>query len=396
MDVQELQDAISQYPQTSLALPKGKKAIVRLPKQIKYIDICVLSNIQVGFTGPHTHTSKVEKPFRIQKLKAHIEELSKNPNARVMLGGDLFYFPGGGPKYREMYSPSYEEQAEVLAQLLEPIKDKIIGAYDGTDEQKIFEKDGVNPTALLMQKLGMPDRYFGQMAEVDFLFKNDYTNGTSRVVSMLFDHGFLVANVLSTVAKKTEGLQSKLVGKDFYFTSHYNKLFIERTAVLAADSSERMVKKPCYFVSVGGYRDYPNRLTSNRNVAPANTDNGMIRVFVAPNPDRSNIRGNNYLGEPTYKVCQEFINFGRTESLDFDFDLIAEISRLNEQNLLVQDAIIAWIQEKVEQINKQNAMELIQRYYAEVQTPPKPKQKTAPLDRIIIVEEDSTKGGREE
>ena len=159
-----------------------------------------------------------------------------------------------------------------------------------------------------------------------------------------------------------------------------------------------MVKKPCYFVSVGGYRDYPNRLTSNRNVSPANTDNGMIRVFVTINPDRNNIRGNNYLSEPQYKVCQEYINFGRSETLDFDFKLIEEIARLNEQNILNRDMLATLIEEKIEEINKQNAKALIEKYYGqkdkeESQKSQEQKHSTEKLqlDRVYV---DETERGK--
>ena len=394
--ITKLQDKISEYASSSRALPRSKRATVQLAENLNYVDICVLSNIQIGLVGPHKNTSKFEKPFRIKKLMAHIEEIAKNPNARVMLGGDLFYFPGGGEKYRELYSPNYNDQIALMTELLKPIKDKIIGAYDGTEEAKIFEKDGINMTRELMLNLqGNADRYFGQMAEIDFVFKNDYTNGTAKVVNMLFDHGFLVANVLNTVAKKTEGLQDKVNGKDFYFTSHYNKMFIEKTANLQPDNSAHMIKKPCYFVSVGGYRDYPNRLTSNRNVSPTNTDNGMIRVFVAPNPDRNNIRGNNYLGEPQYKVCQEFVNFGRTQDFSLDFSLIEEIARLNEQNILNQDELIQRIKIKIEEQNRQNATALIEKYYGEQYKSQEDVIKVQKSDnRIVIKDDDLEKGGR--
>ena len=380
--LEDLEQDIQSYSSSDKKLPRGKHAVVKLHESIKFLDICVISNVNIGLTGAHFKTAKDDKPFRINKFKAHIAELAKDPNARIMLGGDLFYFPGGGMKYRELYSPSYQEQCDMLAELLSPIKDKIIGAYDGTDEIKIFEKDGVNVTKMLCDALGLPDRYFGQMAEVDFEFKNEYTNGTPKVVHMLFDHGFLVANVMNTVAKKTEGLQSKIAGKDFYFTSHYNKLFIEKTATLVADN-QTMIKKPCYFISVGGYRDYPNRLTSNRNVAPASTNNGIIRVFVAPNPDRNNIRGNNYLGEPQYKICQEFINFGTTASSHLDFDLCEEIMRLNEQNTLNKNLLVALIQEKIDQISKHNTEEILAKFYGEQEERAKKESKKQRHKQIV-------------
>ena len=343
-----LQREIDGYSPSKNKLPRSKHAVVRLNESLEFLDICVLSNVNIGLTGAHLRTAKDDKPFRINKFKAHIAELANDPNARIILGGDLFYFPGGGRKYRELYAPNYYEQVAMMAELLEPIKHKIIGAIDGTDEIKIFENDGLNLTQMLMDKLGLHDRYFGQMAEIDFEFKNAYTGNVPRTVHTLFDHGFLVANVMNTVAKKTEGLQTKMAGKDFYFTSHYNKMFIEKNAVIATEGGSRIVKKPCYFVSVGGYRDFPNRLTSNRNTAPSSTHNGVIRIFVTLNPDRHNIHGHDYLGEPQYKVCQEFINFGTTTSSHLDFDLCEEIASLNQQNSMVQQELARLIKEKID------------------------------------------------
>ena len=396
--LEELEGKIENYASGGeLSLPRSRHAVVKLGRKTKYIDICVLSNIQVGLVGPYSRTSKDAKPFRIKKLKAHIEEIKNNPNARVILGGDLFYFPEGGKKAREAYSPSYQKQAEILAELLEPIKSKIVGAIDGTEEIKIFEKDGINTTKMLLKNLDLKGRYFGQMAEIDFMFRSTYTNERVYTIHTLFDHGFLAANVMSTVAKKTEGLQNKINGKDFYFTSHYNKIFIEKTATLYADNGTHMIKKPCYFISVGGYRDYPNKLSSNRNTSPTNTDNGMIRIFAVQNPDRNNIRGNDYLGEPQFKVCQEFINFGRTASLDLDYNLMEEIAKLNAENTVTQEILIKLIKEKIGEINKENADILINGKYGkdlkeELEKVKNTKIITKQTEDVIEIDEE---GGKE-
>lgn len=361
--LKELEQKIANYQTSTNKLPRSKHIVVKLPSNVEKIDMCVLSNVMIGLTGAHNKTAKEDKPFRVQKFKAHIEELAKNPESRIVLGGDLFYFPGGGEKYRDAYQPSYDDQVKLMAELLNPIKDKIVGAYDGTDEIKIFEKDGLNLTSKLMKNLGIADRYCGQMAEVDFVFNNRMTNETSQTVHMLFDHGFLAANVTSTIAKKTEGLQNKIDGKDFYFTSHYNKLFIERRANLVSDSGSRMLKRPYYFVSVGGYRDYPNRLTSNRNVSACNTDNGMIRVFVVPNPDRGNVRGHDYVGEPKYKICQEFKNFGRTQGTELNFDIIKEIAKINAENTYAKLMLIESINEQFDDLRSENVGKALTKYY---------------------------------
>ncbi len=391
--LENLENAISGYKNNANKLPRSKHIIVKLSPDIKQIDMCVLSNIMVGLTGAHNKTAKEDKPFRIQKFKAHIEELARNPEAQIMLGGDLFYFPGGSVKYRDAYSPSYEDQVNLLAQLLAPVKDKIVGAYDGTEEIKIFEKDGVNLTANLMNALGIGERYCGQMAEVDFIFNNSMTNNTSQPVYMLFDHGFLVANTTATIARKTEGLQEKINGKDFYFTSHYNKLFIERRAALVADHGNHMLKKPYYFVSVGGYRDYPNRLTSNRNVSAANTDNGMIRVFVVPNPDRGNVRGHDYVGEPAYKICQEFKNFGRTPGTDLNFDIIKEVAKINAENTYAKIMLLDSINKQFDDLQKENVEKILTKRYKkhaerESKIPADQKKPVKNDKQTVVIEEE--------
>ncbi len=381
----KLEKQIARYPSNINKLERSKHIVVKLSKKRKQIDLCVLSNVMLGMTGAHFNTAKEDKPFRIQKFKAHIEELANNPDAQVVLGGDLFYFPGGKASYRETYSPSYEDQVEMMTQLLLPIKDKIICAYDGTEEIKIFEKDGFNLTKKLMQGLGLGKRYCGQMAEVDFVFNNKLTKGTTQTVHMLFDHGFLTANGTASVAKKTEDLQNKIDGKDFYFTSHYNKLFIERRASLVADNDRHMVKRPYYFVSVGGYRDYPNRASSNRNVSAANTDNGMIRVFVVPNPDEKNVRGQGNVGEPTFKICQEFKNFGRTPGTELDFDLMKEIAKINAENTYTKILLTEAIEEKFKEVNDGNVAHILAKHY---QKQNQAENNVAGEDKILIKNSD--------
>ena len=90
----DLEKDIAGYSLSKNKLPRSKHAVVKLHESVKYVDLCVLSNTQIGLTGAHLRTAKDDKPFRINKFKAHIEELAKDPNARIMLGGDLFYLCG--------------------------------------------------------------------------------------------------------------------------------------------------------------------------------------------------------------------------------------------------------------------------------------------------------------
>ena len=52
-----------------------------------------------------------------------------------------------------------EKQLDILEQIFEPIKDRIIGIISGKNEQIIQSKEGVDPTKLLARRLNLEKNY---------------------------------------------------------------------------------------------------------------------------------------------------------------------------------------------------------------------------------------------
>ena len=75
--LENLEKDIQKYTTQSNKLPRSKRAVIKLPKTVKMLDLCVLSNILIGLTISHSRIAEEEKPFRLNKLRSHIQELSK-------------------------------------------------------------------------------------------------------------------------------------------------------------------------------------------------------------------------------------------------------------------------------------------------------------------------------
>jgi len=87
-NLEKLESEIVKYNKHKNKLNRSKHGIVKLANHIDYVDICVVSNIMVGLTGASLRTAKDDRPFRIKKFKAHVQELANDENARIVLGGN--------------------------------------------------------------------------------------------------------------------------------------------------------------------------------------------------------------------------------------------------------------------------------------------------------------------
>lgn len=330
---------------------------IKLPKNLNAVKLAVIHNLNIGELS--------FSPAEIKNLLSHIEEIKNDEEARVVLGGDLFNFASGGKEARMLCAYPVDKQVEVLTDILEPIKDKIVVAYDGTSEQNFIKKDAINPTSMLIDNLGInPKTYTGtNFANASIEFQNDYTKGTKQKVNMLLDHGFLTANTYTTALKKTRNLENLFSGKDLYVSTHYNKFSVVNSSRVFTTKKGAIEKKPVYFVTLSGYREYYDQKNKDRHLSPAYTGNSMLRVFVAENPEHKATRPKNTIGEPKYKTNLEIVHFGRNVQDDFNFELIDHINDIKNKNRKLTDSVIYAIQDKVNNRTKEDIKTAIQEFY---------------------------------
>lgn len=122
---------------------------VNLPRNLKEIEIVPLADIHFG-----------DPNCNITELKRIIDYINKTPNCYCILNGDLINNAtksSCSDSYSEMIPPS--KQLEQVAELLNPIKNKILAITGGNHEFRTWKMDGIDLVALLARELGCGDKY---------------------------------------------------------------------------------------------------------------------------------------------------------------------------------------------------------------------------------------------
>ena len=120
-----------------------------LGRNLGYVEIHTLADWHIG-----------DKHCDIDSIKKHLQYLYNNKNAYVICNGDLM-----NNATKASVSDCYAEdippmqQLEILCDLLEPIKDRILIITQGNHEARTWKQDGIDLTALMAKQLGLYDRY---------------------------------------------------------------------------------------------------------------------------------------------------------------------------------------------------------------------------------------------
>jgi len=122
---------------------------VNLPRDLKYVNIHVLSDWHLG-----------DANCKLDDIKEIIKSIANNKNSYALINGDLInnaIKSSVSDIYSEKLSPM--EQIDMAYELLSPIKHKILGVTSGNHENRSYKDSGVDLTAFLATKLGVVDKY---------------------------------------------------------------------------------------------------------------------------------------------------------------------------------------------------------------------------------------------
>ena len=126
-----------------------KAVKVNLPRTLKQIEIHTLSDLHLG-----------DRNCDYKAILDQVKEIEKNPNAYVILNGDLINnatTQSISDTYAESISPM--EQLKQATALFEPIKDRILAITSGNHENRTYRTDGIDLTEIMAMELGISDRY---------------------------------------------------------------------------------------------------------------------------------------------------------------------------------------------------------------------------------------------
>lgn len=123
----------------------------------------------------------------IEKIHERIEEVKAKENAFVILNGDICNNAtktSVSDSYAEEIPPM--EQLERFVSLFEPIKDKILAVTSGNHENRTYNKEGIDITAVACKELGIADKYSKTGALVFVKFGKGRKGSNNRLSKQLY------------------------------------------------------------------------------------------------------------------------------------------------------------------------------------------------------------------
>lgn len=196
-----------------------KKVAIDLGKDIDNVIIFPLGDLHLG-----------DKLCRLDLIKKQIDVIANTDNAYVILTGDILnnnIKSAVGSRTDENMSPA--EQLIYAAELLQPIKHKILAMVSGNHENRTTKEVHQDLLFFLARELQIVDRY-DPVGVVLFLTFGVSTNrkDRSKTFTAYITHG---AGGGGTAGAKINRLMNlrNVVDVDLYFHAHTHQAFVTKT-----------------------------------------------------------------------------------------------------------------------------------------------------------------------
>lgn len=197
----------------------------------------------------------------IEKIHERIEEIKEKDNAFVILNGDICNNAtktSVSDSYAEEIPPM--EQLERFVSLFEPIKDKILAITSGNHENRTYNKEGIDITAVACKQLGIGDKYAKTGALVFVKFGKGKDHGREKISKQLYSiyctHGSGGGRKEGAKAIRLADM-ANIVDADCYIHSHTHLPMVMKQAFYRVDRLNCSVKKvDKLFVNTSAMLDY--------------------------------------------------------------------------------------------------------------------------------------------
>lgn len=195
------------------------------PKDTEYITLYPISDVHWGAA------ECMEREFC-----AYLKKIEADPTAAVLLAGDLLNNGVKSSKtdvYKEKYPP--DVQKEMMIDLLEPIKDKIVAGVAGNHEYRTTKESCQDVMKDIFWALQIKDRY-----EPDAVFVKisvgEKQNRKPATYMLYITHGNGGGAALGSGVSKQDNYQIAIEGVDISISGHTHKPAKVPSARLVFDS----------------------------------------------------------------------------------------------------------------------------------------------------------------
>ena len=200
-----------------------------------------------------------------------ISMVREDDNCYAILGGDLIETSIYDGKINSVHKQKHQlqEQVELLIELLQPIKDKILFSVCGNHEFRVEKATGLDISALIAMNLDVP--YFKWECHFLLQLKSRKSSKDMKNVYIYAHHG--IGGGITTGAKANS--MEKFIGRaplaDVLFSGHTHACMENRRQIRYLSQQGKLKNKLQYFISCGtlhesdGYasmKAYPAQPTS--------------------------------------------------------------------------------------------------------------------------------------
>lgn len=221
------------------------------------------------------------------KLYNYLSWVEDNKNARIILNGDLLNTATRSSKTSPFEQDmTLEEQINTVARLLEPVKDRIIGAVMGNHERRIADFSGYDPTLSVLSLLQLPisQIYFKNCGvlkiKVGKRNRGNGKEGTGVAYTVVFHHttggGKLIGSKLNRIDQMRH---STVTNADVYIGSHNHSLSYAPVISMEYNPySETLEQRKQTLVSAGGYLEWKDSYAEAMQLEPMQIGSPRIRL----------------------------------------------------------------------------------------------------------------------
>lgn len=216
-------------------------------------DLYDLNEVHIHIFGDlHIGSAKYDNSI----VKQRIEEVLADPEARVILLGDLINNStktSVGDCYNEPLSPM--EQIKLATEILRPIKDRIIAIVSGNHERRTYKTDGIDLTYFLATELGIADVY--NYTACCCIIRYAKSGKLSKIATLYATHGD--GNGGKLVGGKANGMSKRgqLIDADVVVTGHTHTPIVFSEASYKIDERHNRIQlHEQLFVNCGATLEY--------------------------------------------------------------------------------------------------------------------------------------------
>ena len=187
------------------------------------------------------------------------KRISEEPNSYVILGGDLL-----NNSTRSSVADIFEEtmrprdQKRLMAEMLKPIRDKILCAVNGNHERRSGKDADDDPTYDIMCKLDLEHLYRENMAFLCLRFgKKDGNGKLNPTYTFVVTHGAGGVGSTGSAVNRGEKFGYVIDGMDCLVLGHTHKAYTTQPSKISIDLQNNKVSlKPFKVVSMTSWLSY--------------------------------------------------------------------------------------------------------------------------------------------